>query len=302
MNLEREYNFSTSSLYDLGRKMLITKNINTKWNSKTKSYYESLGYQYTKMRDLFEVKVSDLKPSSSEKILIECDYCHKQFKVRYVAWLSSSINSIINKDSCFKCKYIKAREGVEKKYKTSNIMKIEGIKEKRDKTIQDIYGVENPFQSEYVKRKIRNTNLNKYGNESFVKTSLYIKKKTETCLRKYGATSWMKLKKYKDMVSGENSPVWKGGVHDIRWDRLQPKYKLWRISVFSRDNFTCQKCMKKANYLQAHHIFNWIDNPDKRYEKENGITFCKDCHIEFHRKYGKRYNTEKQLKTFLRKS
>ena len=48
-DLEREY--KTPRVRDMfGGKMLIDEKINTKWNSKTKKYYESLGYQYTNNR------------------------------------------------------------------------------------------------------------------------------------------------------------------------------------------------------------------------------------------------------------
>ena len=58
-----------------------------------------------------------------------------------------------------------------------------------------------------------------------------------------------------------------------------PIYKKWRLSVYKRDNFTCQwpncKCKKKLN---AHHIKRWADCPGLRYDVNNGITLCKDHH------------------------
>lgn len=76
-------------------------------------------------------------------------------------------------------------------------------------------------------------------------------------------------------------------------DRLKKteKYKLWRKSVFERDNYTCQECGKKGVYLQAHHIFSKsklieLNNNDydkcikdeKMWEVSNGLTLCKICH------------------------
>jgi 5-methylcytosine-specific restriction endonuclease McrA len=109
----------------------------------------------------------------------------------------------------------------------------------------------------------------------------------------------MKTEKYRSMVTGKNSPVWKGGVNDPRWDRLKPEYKSWKISVFQRDAYSCQKCLATNTYIEAHHIFNWNDNPDKRYEIENGITFCKNCHSSFHKIYGKKHTNLTQLTEYI---
>ena len=41
---------------------------------------------------------------------------------------------------------------------------------------------------------------------------------------------------------GENNSNWKGGISINRPDkRTSLEYKLWRKSVYERDNFTCQK-------------------------------------------------------------
>ena len=55
----------------------------------------------------------------------------------------------------------------------------------------------------------------------------------------------------------------------------------------------------KTVVLNAHHIKNWADNPDDRFDLNNGITLCEKCHSEFHRKYGKKDNTNTQLFEFL---
>jgi hypothetical protein len=78
------------------------------------------------------------------------------------------------------------------------------------------------------------------------------------------------------------------------------KYKKWRTSVFIRDKRTCQKCFKKSRQINAHHIESWSSNKKLRFIKSNGITFCTNCHIEFHKKYGKGKNNKQQLKEYLK--
>jgi len=99
---------------------------------------------------------------------------------------------------------------------------------------------------------------------------------------------------------GAKSSLWKGGVtpESIRV-RRGIEIQLWREAVFTRDNYTCQKCTKRGGSLNGHHIFNFSSVIDRRFDIINGITFCKDCHLEFHNKYGKKNNTEEQVIEFL---
>lgn len=64
-------------------------------------------------------------------------------------------------------------------------------------------------------------------------------------------------------------------------ERNTPEYKLWRLAVYQRDKFACKKCGKKLSKgrkIQAHHIRRWSDFPELRYNVNNGITLCWDCH------------------------
>jgi len=51
--------------------------------------------------------------------------------------------------------------------------------------------------------------------------------------------------------------------------------------------------------LNAHHIENFAQYPELRCAINNGITFCIDCHRDFHNKYGRENNTKEQLEKFL---
>lgn len=67
-------------------------------------------------------------------------------------------------------------------------------------------------------------------------------------------------------------------------DRTSPEYRLWRISVFERDKYTCQSCGKSGCKLNAHHIKPWSLFPSERYNPENGITLCEECHRAEHKR------------------
>lgn len=104
---------------------------------------------------------------------------------------------------------------------------------------------------------------------------------------------------------GVLSPNWKGGVTpESSKIRNSNDGKIWVRSVFERNNFTCQKCFIKSSkgetvYLNAHHIKNFSSYPELRFAIDNGITFCKNCHKNFHKLYGIKNNNELQLKEYL---
>ena len=325
--------------------MKVDEKIKVKWNSSTKKYYESLGYQYTKMGDEFEINAEDLTANSRIKIPLICDFCGKVFYRAKSDDTKIKEREISKEDACKNCCNLKSRRSVKEKYGVENVFELEETQEKCKQTCLNIYGAENPFASDEIKEKIKKTSLKKYGTEypsqsdeikekmkitnlekygvenpfeseeikakifktnilkygvkTYTQTDEYKEKTKNTCLERYGVTSPMKCPEIVNKLKGENNPKWKGGIHEPSWDRLQPKYREWRTAIFQRDRYTCLRCSRSSTYLEAHHIFNWNDNPDKRYDLENGVTLCQNCHIEFHRIYGKKNNTTCQLSEFL---
>ena len=61
------------------------------------------------------------------------------------------------------------------------------------------------------------------------------------------------------------------------------QYKQWREAVLKRDKYTCQYCGKVGGKLNVHHIKPFSLYPDDRFNIDNGITLCKQCHIELHK-------------------
>lgn len=59
-------------------------------------------------------------------------------------------------------------------------------------------------------------------------------------------------------------------------------YKIWRDNVFERDNFTCCDCGLRGGILNAHHLEEFAKNRAKRFEVENGKTYCYLCHRKLH--------------------
>lgn len=99
---------------------------------------------------------------------------------------------------------------------------------------------------------------------------------------------------------GSGGSGWKGGVstkNEIA--RHSVEFRIWRKSVFERDNYTCQKCKKKGGYLHPHHVQNFSEHIAIRFVIDNGITFCVQHHKEFHKLFGNKNNNLEQIKKFL---
>lgn len=97
-----------------------------------------------------------------------------------------------------------------------------------------------------------------------------------------GRVAWNKG--LRGLNCGEKNPSWKGGVTSINTKiRQSADYKLWRASVFKRDNYTCICCGERTRKgkrikLNADHIKPFAFYPELRLVLENGRTLCIGCH------------------------
>lgn len=115
--------------------------------------------------------------------------------------------------------------------------------------------------------------------------------------KKLGFGKWMLGKKASLESREKNSEAMKKriteGKHNFYIDGRTPlncqirhsyKYKLWRESVFKRDDYTCQECKKRGAYLNSDHIKQFAYFPKLRFKLSNGRTLCRECHYKRHSK------------------
>jgi hypothetical protein len=98
---------------------------------------------------------------------------------------------------------------------------------------------------------------------------------------------------------GARNPQWKGGIGHERSSRYhEAEVGQWRRRVFHRDDYTCQRCRVRPtghNLLRAHHIAPWAGFPTLRFDVDNGLTLCRDCHTWVH-------SAENSAREFLREA
>jgi len=109
--------------------------------------------------------------------------------------------------------------------------------------------------------------------------------------------------KSKNLI-GSKAHTWKGGITPSQFTiRTSKKYEAWRLKVFIRDSYTCQRCHQVGGEIHAHHIKRFsviLDDIRQKFpllsvesiaqnfkdlwNVANGITLCKVCHRNEHKK------------------
>lgn len=82
--------------------MLLTKEIEVRWNPTTRNHYESFGYIYSVHGEGFIIPIEHLLQGSNLKVDIQCDYCGGKFDRVYSDYTKRK-SKYINKDCCKKC-------------------------------------------------------------------------------------------------------------------------------------------------------------------------------------------------------
>ena len=106
-----------------------------------------------------------------------------------------------------------------------------------------------------------------------------------------------------EKMKGENNPNYNFNLTDKdRIDRRGLKeYREWRKKVYSRDKYVCQICGdNRGGIFNAHHLMSYDKYSELRFDINNGITLCEQCHKDFHNIYGRGNNTIEQFQEYER--
>lgn len=244
-------------------------------------YYEKLkrerALDYTYVKKFF---------SDHNCVLLEAEYINNSNKMRYVCECgntsSISFASFRRGARCRKCMPNKIADAV-RKYTIEDVRKI--FKDRGCTLLETKYKNTKQLLL-YVctcgtEHKIRLTNFKDQGNSC------------PECKRK--------------ALSAENNYNWNPELTEVERERNNSKDRgrevsKWRSYVFERDNYTCQCCGSRGGgKLNAHHLDGYHWCTEGRVDVNNGVTLCEDCHKDFHKVHGNRYNTKEQYKNWIRK-
>ena len=196
-----------------------------------------------------------------------------------------------------------------KHHKVKNTSNLKWSKERKRKQAEKMMGNEyakgknlgekNPTKNPKVRKKISDKMK---GNKNSLGVILSKGFKKRLSKRRTGEGNPMfghkqsetQKKQARERHSGERNSQWKGGITPLA-ARIRHcfKYCLWRSDIFTRDDFTCQKCGLRGGYLEADHYpkrFSKILEEyniktleealvcEELWNRNNGRTLCKKCH------------------------
>lgn len=107
---------------------------------------------------------------------------------------------------------------------------------------------------------------------------------------------------HKERIKGINNPNFKpkltikqrNETRNFLYGNSQHKF---RKEVLKVNGFTCDICKSKKQIV-AHHLDSYNSSKHNRFDSNNGVALCLDCHKKFHRAYGYGNNTKNQYKEF----
>lgn len=102
-------------------------------------------------------------------------------------------------------------------------------------------------------------------------------------------------------TSGENSPHW-----DPNRDpenrlllRQLPEARAWSRKIIAVQQGRCAISGQRSSSLTVHHLWNWAQFPQYRFDVKNGIAIERSLHDRFHNIYGRGYNSPAQFVEYL---
>lgn len=183
--------------------MILDEFIEIRWHSTNKKYFIECGYVFTKIGDVLEIKISDLKTCSHVKIHVMCDICGTKKYLSYRTY-----NKNLKSGGYYGCSNVCSMNKYEntnlEKYGNKSPSKTKMVRDKILKTNIEKYGIRCTLLLKDVILKGRETTLKKYGVEHNSQSLTIKEKKKQNDLMKYGLCSFFKTKEFKNKAKITN--------------------------------------------------------------------------------------------------
>ncbi|MEE9510454.1 MAG: hypothetical protein V3V81_08170 [Candidatus Bathyarchaeia archaeon] len=100
-------------------------------------------------------------------------------------------------------------------------------------------------------------------------------------LRQHSLKQWQD-EEFKLSHMGANNSMWRGGrTPESRLYYNSCVHRKWREKTLIRDGFKCLLCGDPLADI-GHHLLSAYYYPEFRFEPDNGITYCRECHDIVH--------------------
>jgi len=141
------------------------------------------------------------------------------------------------------------------------------------------------------REKIKKSTLDQMNNGNWKLNSL-TKEQEEKRVRNFRKTMKNKYKTgelvpWNKGITGKNSHMWIEDRNKLKEPlnqqiRGSSFIKKFRMKCMIRDEYACQYCHTKGGMLNVHHIKSFAEYPEYRFDVDNGITLCEQCHRWVH--------------------
>jgi len=268
--------------------MLVSKTVETKWNSRNKKKFVELGYEYTKMGDIFYTSIEDTSKTNKNYIKYKCDFCGEINSKMFGEYLQQ--RKITPMDCCndIDCKNKKLEMSVLKKYGETNISKTDYFKEAYKAKMNQNYGVDNYFEL----LDHTGSNNHEWKDTNYTCTNCgKVEHRKESHINKNG-NNFCSMECKAEFYTGEK-------VEDYKYPRSTKLYREWKDSVHKKYHNKCFICGSQID-IRAHHLEGMSINSSLAFSVNNGITLCDNHHNpsekgSFHNLYGTYKNTKEQF-------
>lgn len=115
-------------------------------------------------------------------------------------------------------------------------------------------------------------------NEALLRELVALRRSNKHIASVFGVSTWTVYKHLRDL--GLSNPAINYRASDAVG---QARYAKWRQMVLMADKYVCQECGSRKR-LTAHHIRAWARHEELRYDINNGITLCHECHKKTYKK------------------
>jgi hypothetical protein len=214
----------------------------------------------------------------TKKDLVVVDNCPSCQKERQVKFRQSRKNTL-----CSKCFH--STPGMQEAKKNQNKVKTEETKAKMSANHWSTRGGISAFKGQTHTEEVRVSLVEstRVQMASYSEEHLKQIKVKESCTKRGIA-----LEDFDGFSAPEGTRI-----------RQSAEGKAWTYDVLAKSNFTCVKCDVRGGSLHAHHKNAFNSFPDQRFDVDNGVCLCQECHDDFHTNYGKGDNTKEQYEEWI---